>query len=920
MPKASTIQGNFSAGEVSPLLNGRVDSPRYKQALDTGFNYIPTLQGPLVRRPGTKNLNEVKDSTNPPVLITFQFSITQAYVLEFGVGYVRFYTKDSNSIIGQVVTTATSYKLTGSVGSNDFTPTYDRGLTMTACRPDKNPLLGERIYGSTTVTAGSPLEVNTPFSADDLANLRWAQDADTLYLFCPARPPQKLKRYSQYSWSLEQVFFQDGPYLPYDSVNNIGDYAGVELAVMGASPTPSVVELGIQATAKTLSNATNQGGLILLTTSTAHGYVSGMRVYVQGGTLEAQNSGMSSWQISVVSSTSFTLNGSSYVNPYLGGGSVWPAPFQTTDFSRTFCVIFGGARWWGTIGTITNPTHVQLILAPGQPLFNGGVGSAVTAWAFGKYSYNNYPVCGAFHQSRLVMSGCANQPQELDFSVVGSYENMALSPPSGTSALQPNASSAMQFQLNSAEHNAIMWLKSTAQALLAGSYVAEWAISPSSTSDALTVFNFNAAQTSSFGSANADAVSLGNSVLYIQRAKRKVRELHYFFQVGTFRSTDMTELSEHITLPSITKILVQKETQPLVWALRSDGALVSMIYDRNDANVQAGWTRHQLGGYSDNSGTPPIVLSMAVIPSTDISFDQVWLVVKRWINGAQVVMIEYMTKIFDDLALQEDAFQLDCGGTYDAPITITGVSIANPCVVSATAHGFSNGQRIRISGVSGLGLTTYDANGNPTTTNLVNNTTFMTANVTTNTFSLTDYLGNPVSSIGYGVYISGGQVRALVTNITGITWLKNETISVLADGGIHPNVTVSNSGGITLNYPAAKVQVGYGFKSQGKLLRVEGGAADGSSIGKTRRTSRAAFMLHNIGDLSVGTSFDRLIPIKFPQGDNQLADQATPLFSGIKREGLESAYDFDSQICFEQSSPLPGVIQAITSFMEEQDV
>ena len=81
MPKVSTIQGNFSAGEVSPLLYGRVDSPRYKQALDTGFNYIPTLQGPLVRRPGTKYMNDVKNAAQPPALIPFQFSITQAYML-----------------------------------------------------------------------------------------------------------------------------------------------------------------------------------------------------------------------------------------------------------------------------------------------------------------------------------------------------------------------------------------------------------------------------------------------------------------------------------------------------------------------------------------------------------------------------------------------------------------------------------------------------------------------------------------------------------------------------------------------------------------------------------------------------------------------------------------------------------------------
>ena len=75
-----------------------------------------------------------------------------------------------------------------------------------------------------------------------------------------------------------------------------------------------------------------------------------------------------------------------------------------------------------------------------------------------------------------------------------------------------------------------------------------------------------------------------------------------------------------------------------------------------------------------------------------------------------------------------------------------------------------------------------------------------------------------------------------------------------------------------------------------------------------------------MGDLAIGTTFDNLIPINFGQADYQFADAAQPLFSGMVREGLESAYDFESQLCWEQSSGLPGTIQSITTFMEEQDL
>jgi hypothetical protein len=284
-----------------------------------------------------------------------------------------------------------------------------------------------------------------------------------------------------------------------------------------------------------------------------------------------------------------------------------------------------------------------------------------------------------------------------------------------------------------------------------------------------------------------------------------------------------------------------------------------------------------------------------------------------------------MTKIFDDSILQEDACQGDCGGTYYVPQAITGISIASTCVVTVPGHGYSNGNQVKIVGVIGLGQSTANANGDLIYSNLVNEQTFTVAGATTNTFQL-NLNGSPISSVGYGAWVSGGFVAKLITQISGVTWLEGETIGILADGAIHPPVTVTSGGVINLAFPAAKVQFGYPFNSQGMLMRAEGGAADGTSIGKTRRTTRVAVQIHRSGDLQLGTAnqiagpFTNMIPVEFTRQDQQNADTATPLFSGIVREGLESAYDFESQVCFQQNSMLPGCIQSITSFMEEQDI
>jgi hypothetical protein len=615
--------------------------------------------------------------------------------------------------------------------------------------------------------------------------------------------------------------------------------------------------------------------------------------------------------------------GSTFVHAYVAGGFVRAALFTSNtfpvstnvgDIGRSMAIIQGAVRTYGIITAVLSPISVTLLIDPSSPNLTN---TNASVWQLGTWSYNaGFPACGCFHQNRLMVAGATNFPTEIDGSQSGNYENFGISNPSDLTVV---ASNGLQFPLVANEVNVIHWLKSNSQGLLAGAYGGEWSISPSSTGDALTPTNFNAQKTSAYGAAKAEAIQVGNAVLYIQNAHRKVREMSFFFYAGTFRSTDLTELSEHITLPAIKQIVSQKSPAGLTWGLRYDGQLVTLTYDRDDQNLRTGWARHQLGGRSDSAGSAPVVKSLAVIPSPDGLFDQLWLVVQRYINGSTVCTVEYMTKINDDGVLQEDAFQGDCGVTYEAQLIITGITSASPAVVTSNAHGLSNGDQIRITGVTGLNVSTTDADGNVTITNLVNEQTFVVASAAANTFALNDFSGNPVSSIPYSAYVTGGIARKMVLTISGLTWLENETVGVLADGAIHPDVVVSNAGVATLNYRAAKVQFGYRYNSDGQQLRLDYGSATGSSIGQTRRVSRVSMMLHRVGDLLWGMSFSRLLPQSFQSADVQQADQATPIFSGIQSDAVESGYDSEGQFCFRQNSMLPGTIQSITQILEEQD-
>lgn len=84
--------------------------------------------------------------------------------------------------------------------------------------------------------------------------------------------------------------------------------------------------------------------------------------------------------------------------------------------------------------------------------------------------------------------------------------------------------------------------------------------------------------------------------------------------------------------------------------------------------------------------------------------------------------------------------------------TITGVTQANPCVVSSTSHGFSNGEEVYIANVGGM----TELNGR----------NFKVAGVGANSFSLQYMDGSAVDSTSFGAYTSGGVAKRVYTLVT----------------------------------------------------------------------------------------------------------------------------------------------------------
>ena len=179
--KVSPGQTSFNAGELSPLLKGRPSLEKFKNGCETLENFIPQIQGPARKRPGTRFVAEVKDSADATRLLPFEYSISQSYVLEFGDLYVRFY--------------------------------LDGGVV------ESSP--------------GVPLEVVSPYTSAQVGSLEYAQSADVIYITHPEHPPYKLARTSALVWTLTAVTFAWPPF----NDENTGTTTITASAVTGAGIT-----------------------------------------------------------------------------------------------------------------------------------------------------------------------------------------------------------------------------------------------------------------------------------------------------------------------------------------------------------------------------------------------------------------------------------------------------------------------------------------------------------------------------------------------------------------------------------------------------------------------------------------------------------------------------------------------------------
>ena len=829
MPRTTLALSSFVSGEFSAKLDGRTDFEKYSSGCKTMENMLVHPQGASTRRVGTQFISEVKDSSAKTRLIPFEFSTTQTYMLEFGNQYIRFFkdkgqiTEGNKTITGitaanPAVVTSSSHGysngdfviITGVVGM-----TQVNGKTFKVADKTTNTFELQDVDGtdinSSSYTAYSSggiankiYQITTSYTTAQLFDLKFAQSADVLYITHNSHEVSKLSRTGHTSWSLDEIEFTDGPYLSQNT------------------------------TATTMTPGATSGDDVTLTASAS--------------------------------------------------------TFASTDVGRLINFSNGYAK----VRSYTSATVVKIDIKD-----NFDNTSAVTTWKLGAFSdTTGHPSCVSFFEQRLVFAGTTDEPQTLYFSKSGDYENMT----TGT-----NADDAMVYTIASNQVNAIRYLKAV-RTLIVGTSGGEWTVSADGTDAAVTPSNVTIKKQSSYGSSTVDAQPAGNATLFLQRAKRKIRELAYDFDVDGYTAPDLTILNETVTDSGINEMAYQQSPDSNLWCVREDGILACLTYQRSD-NVVA-WSRHKVGGIGQEC-------TITVSDYANIANGTKLIFTKS--NGDEVTFTSTTGTAGTNEFKTETNNNTTADNIYTAINAHADFTVANPSAAVVTiressheATGFltcksNDPDRLTVQDesfpvVESIASISGALNEDElwlTVKRIINGSTRRYVECFSD-FDFDETTSTDFHFVDSGLSYDG----TATTSITGLDHLEGQTVQILADGSTHADKIVS-SGAITLDRSSKKVKVGLGYNSILQTMRIEGGSAEGTGQGKVKRISKVVIRLFNTVGVKCGPSLTNLETVPFRTTSSDLDTPVSTLLAGDKTVEFTDDYNSDGFIFVKQDQPLP---------------
>ena len=518
------------------------------------------------------------------------------------------------------------------------------------------------------------------------------------------------------------------------------------------------------------------------------------------------------------------------------------------------------------------------------PLYKDAATTPTKRWAEALWSdYRGWPESVEGYEQRVIYGGNRQFPDHIVFSKTGDPDNLRIG----------SQDDAAMIRVLPGQ-NPVQWMKGRKGISLGTLNAAGRITGSGGDSEAITPESYLFEEHAFRGSAKVQPVLAGDSMLFVERGRKKVREFAYSLERDMYMAPDMTMLAEDIAGSGFKEIHFQSRPDSLVWGVTYDGYLAVMAYERQEQDV-VGWTPIETDG---------IIESICIVPGAEE--DEVYMVVQREADGQSVRYVEVMApQGWDDL---KDAWYVDSGlkwsgGSHRAITEISdGSGSGGDLEVTSPEHGFVDEDLVTLFGIVRIDGTSFDG-------------VYEIADATGDTFKLKDIETNEyIDGSLLGEYDETATVIPVAKEIEGLGHLEGRTVAILADGVVHDQLEVE-SGEITLDDYYNTVIIGLPYESEFRSLPVSLLTQSGTSRGWLKKTKRIYLeFIRSLGAV-YGAPDGDLRPIRFaPYTD---AQDGTEPFTGLQELPLLAGFDKDAVVRVVQRKPLPFML---TRMIREVDL
>lgn len=611
-----------------------------------------------------------------------------------------------------------------------------------------------------------------------------------------------------------------------------------------------------------------------------------------------------------------TINGLSY-GAYTGGGTLSQIVDIETPFSEEILTEIKYAE---------NANEMYIVhpsLEPRKLVRNSNIDWDLDTFARIEDPFsegeNNYPGAVGFYEGRLAYGGTIARPETIWLSQSFDPDTALSRYDDFTTGADPDNALAFTLAPSHRGVDLVQWIAGTSEFLAAGTFGGTVKITGATQEEAITPESINAKTVDAFGVQDIMPISNGNFIIYMQRGSRIVRSFELEILSDNYESIDRNLAADHITQGGVRQIDFQNGRPDLLWAARNDGVLIGLTY-KNKEDI-TGWHRHIIGGGGE-------VRSIAVLPRQN-GYEQLWMGVKRTINGVTRHYIEYMADQVDFVnrddfftggnnaaqdyetysnaiyEQQKESIHLDSCLTFDgsvrglvaeatlSPAASTGNSVTFTTDVSFFTES-DVGKELWKKYINGVG------GGRAIIEEFVNDQE-VTCRIVVG-FNNTDG-------------IAPGNWYLTTNAVIGLDHLNGANVTVVTDGAVYRNpaseilLTVEDAR-VDLNYQSGVIHVGFSYNGLIKSMPVGLETRNGNTYSKLKNLDHASLRFLNTLGTSYGTSLYRMHDVIFNQFGDRMNRPNVP-FSGVKKLYLEDIHSENKNIYIRQDLPLPSIIQNV---------